>query len=322
MAAEPGIRPRRRSFATSDPVAARDFIDLVYRGPRMQIQGDRDAEWRASLSEVSIGQIAVCELRVPGRLAFEVDRGEEVVVGTVLGGSARISRGGTDTTYGRDQVFVGIRPDARLPSRTDDLQIHTVALPPTLLFDLASERPGPPRPLSKLLAPDADRDRARRWRDVVRFIDAMLAEEEIAVSPLVLGPAERLLAATLLSFAGPEDEEAAARDAHPAALRRAIAFIDANADRDLTLAEIGRAARVSPRSVQLAFRRHLDLTPVAYLRQVRLGHAHAQLEGAVEGDGQTVTSIATDWGFANAGRFARLYREAYGVSPSVTLRRW
>jgi transcriptional regulator GlxA family with amidase domain len=33
-----------------------------------------------------------------------------------------------------------------------------------------------------------------------------------------------------------------------------------------------------------------------------------------------VGQIAARWGFAHPGRFAALYREAYGTSPSRTLR--
>jgi transcriptional regulator GlxA family with amidase domain len=68
------------------------------------------------------------------------------------------------------------------------------------------------------------------------------------------------------------------------------------------------------------FRRHLNTTPTAYLRQVRLARAHAGLLAATPGDGQTVTAIAERWGFPSASRFTARYREAYGVPPSRTLR--
>jgi AraC-like DNA-binding protein len=316
------IHPRRRSFATSDPATARTFVDEVYGGAVLRLRESPGEDWRATLSEITAGGISVCDLRIPGRLAFDVGRGKQVVVETVLSGSAEITHGRRTSTYARGDVFVGIRPDARLPSRTDDLHVHTITLPVSLLLELASELPGRPRSLRRLLASAADPSRARRWRELIRFVDGLLADEEIAVAPLVLGPTERLLAATVLSFARDEGSPPAedARDAHPEALRRAIAFIEANPDRDVTLADIAGAAYVSPRAVQLAFRRHLDTTPIAYLRQVRLDQAHAHLRAAIAGDGTTVTGVALEWGFANPGRFARLYRAAYGIAPSDTLR--
>jgi transcriptional regulator GlxA family with amidase domain len=67
------------------------------------------------------------------------------------------------------------------------------------------------------------------------------------------------------------------------------------------------------------FRRHLDCTPMQYVRTVRLNHAHRDLQA---GNRMTVTvaGIARRWGFAHTGRFAASYRSAYGQSPHATLR--
>ncbi|MFD8458408.1 helix-turn-helix domain-containing protein [Streptomyces antimycoticus] len=58
---------------------------------------------------------------------------------------------------------------------------------------------------------------------------------------------------------------------------------------------------------------------MAYLRRVRLAHAHHSLATA-DRETATVTEIATRWGFFHPARFAALYRETYGRSPSATLR--
>jgi transcriptional regulator GlxA family with amidase domain len=118
----------------------------------------------------------------------------------------------------------------------------------------------------------------------------------------------------------PLQDLASGGGARPDALRRAVAFIDANPERDIALADIAGAAYVTPRAVQLVFRRHLDTTPTAYLRKVRLRHAHEQLRAASPRDGVTVTEIALQWRFANPSRFAEHDRAAYGVAPSHTLR--
>ncbi|GLZ55703.1 helix-turn-helix transcriptional regulator [Actinomycetospora sp. NBRC 106378] len=109
-------------------------------------------------------------------------------------------------------------------------------------------------------------------------------------------------------------------DTEPAALRRAVEYIEAHAGEDVTLDEIAQAARVGPRALQLAFNRHRGGSPMAYLRQVRLLRAHRALEAADPTRGDTVAAIAAQWGFANPGRFATMYRATYGISPSRTLR--
>jgi AraC-like DNA-binding protein len=70
--------------------------------------------------------------------------------------------------------------------------------------------------------------------------------------------------------------------------------------------------------VQLAFRRHLNTTPMAYLQQVRLERARAELLAA-DPRQETVTALALRWGFSSPSRFSALYRRAYGTVPSKTL---
>ena len=106
----------------------------------------------------------------------------------------------------------------------------------------------------------------------------------------------------------------------PQPLRRALAFIDEHAGDPITLDEIAAAARLSPRGVQAAFRRHLDTTPLAYLRGVRMERAHRDLQGAEPGDGVSVATLAAKWGFTHLGRFAVDYRRRFGTYPSQTLR--
>lgn len=106
----------------------------------------------------------------------------------------------------------------------------------------------------------------------------------------------------------------------PAALRRAMAFIDAHADEQIGIEEIAGAARMGPRGLQHAFRRYRDTTPFAYLRDVRFQRAHRDLEAADPSVGDTVAEIAARWGFSNPGRFSIDYRHRYGSQPSTTLR--
>jgi transcriptional regulator GlxA family with amidase domain len=106
----------------------------------------------------------------------------------------------------------------------------------------------------------------------------------------------------------------------PAVVRRASAFMDANPERPLTVAEVAAAAGVGARGLQVAFRRHVGSTPMEYLRRVRLERVHRELRAAGPGDGVTVRETARRWGFANPGRFAAEYRAVYGQPPSRTLR--
>ncbi|WP_433417810.1 helix-turn-helix domain-containing protein [Microtetraspora malaysiensis] len=84
-------------------------------------------------------------------------------------------------------------------------------------------------------------------------------------------------------------------------MRRALAFLEAHPDQDVTVADIAAAAHVTVRTIRLAFRRHLDTTPVGYLRRIRLHHAHEDLRTADAGRGDSVAAIAR-CGLAHHGR--------------------
>ena len=103
------------------------------------------------------------------------------------------------------------------------------------------------------------------------------------------------------------------------ALQRAIAFIDAHAESRIRLADIVAAAGIGARALQYDFLRHHQITPLGYLRRVRLERAHRDLLAADPAGGATVSAIAARWGFAKTGRFAEQYRAAYGRLPSQTL---
>jgi AraC-like DNA-binding protein len=107
----------------------------------------------------------------------------------------------------------------------------------------------------------------------------------------------------------------------PATMRSAIAFIETCAAEPIGLAEIAGAAQISPRALQAAFRKHLGTTPLGHLHAVRMARVHADLLAAQPGDGQTVSAVANRWGFSQLSRFARDYKQRYGVSPRQTLSR-
>ena len=82
--------------------------------------------------------------------------------------------------------------------------------------------------------------------------------------------------------------------------------------------DIAAAAGVSPRTLQVGFKRFRNEAPMAYLRNYRLDRVKAELESAdLE---TTVSSIAARWGFVDMSRLAVLYRQRFGELPRDTLR--
>lgn len=228
---------------------------------------------------------------------------------------------GEERRWRPGEVFVSSDPADSFTSSLDHLDCDFTIFDPTLLDDVAHSAPGETGPVRLTDYKPVSEQAARRWMACLEFVRDAAAQPDL--SPLVLGSISRLLAATTLATfpnnASVEPTAEDRRDSHPATIRRAVAFIESHLDLDLTVIDIARAASVSPRALQLAFRRHLDTTPMRYLRRVRLDRAHAELQSASP-TVDTVTAIAARWGFARPSRFAAEYRAAYGHYPHQTLR--
>lgn len=105
--------------------------------------------------------------------------------------------------------------------------------------------------------------------------------------------------------------------AAPRHVRRAEEFMRANADTQLTIAEIARAAGSGVRALQMAFDRFRGTTPMAALRRIRLEEARSEILS--DGRTESIARIAAGHGFSTPSRFAQLYRRTYGVYPSEAL---
>lgn len=109
------------------------------------------------------------------------------------------------------------------------------------------------------------------------------------------------------------------RPAHPTTVQRAVDAIHADPAHPFTVTELATIAGVSVRALQDGFRRHLGITPLSLVRQVRLNRIRDDLHAAVR-DEVTVAAVAHRWGVSHLGRFAGDYRAKFGESPSATLR--
>jgi AraC-like DNA-binding protein len=247
-----------------------------------------------------------------------------VVIARVLAGRASHHGGPVDRCYRRGDVYVPAHPDREFRANIDNFQGAVAVLDPGLLDEVAEPSPGAGSAVRLVSHEPCSERAAELWWRTYCFVrdsaDASLSESR---SPIFEQEAARLLgAATLAAFPSTADADPTIedrRDAHSLTARRASEFIDANAWRDITIKEIAEAAGVTVRAVQLSFRRHLDTTPTAYLRGVRLEYVRDELVANDPGR-TTVSEVAGRWGFCNFGRFAAQYRTRFGELPAQTLR--
>lgn len=159
-------------------------------------------------------------------------------------------------------------------------------------------------------------------RTFAALIRALLAElrqpDGLLDQPAMLSRwRDLVLSGLALTVEHPYDEDVPAR--RPRTVKRTLDAMHAQPGHPFTVAELAAIAGVGVRVLQESFRRHVGMSPLTYLRRLRLDGVHAELTRADPWQ-VSVTEVAERWGFTHLGRFAGAYRDRYGVAPSQTLR--
>lgn len=102
-------------------------------------------------------------------------------------------------------------------------------------------------------------------------------------------------------------------------VRRCERILQDNAEQPITVLDLCRALRCSRRTLQTSFQRVANVTPVEYLRSIRLNAVHRLLR-TTGADELLIGDAACRWGFTHLGYFAREYRDLFGELPSQTPR--
>jgi AraC-like DNA-binding protein len=309
-------------YDASDMDTAGEVMCAQYTSMRLSTQGRRRG---LRIAQDRLGPIRLD--RTTFRMDFDAegDPLDAVYIGHVLDGRLSYRNRGTDSVYVPGDVFFASLPDEPLKAYVREADCAFAVIPRALLGEVAHTRPDDSRSVQLTGFVPVSAQATERWVRTYAYARSVAADNaEPQSASLILGPTARLLASAALeafphtALLDPTAEDR--HDAHPETLRRAIAFIEANPQRDISIAAIADAACVTIRSVQLAFRRHLDTTPMAYLRRVRL---HLARQDLLHADPTTtsVAAVGARWGFVNPSHFATLYREEFGEQPRRTLER-
>lgn len=205
-----------------------------------------------------------------------------IIICDVLSSTIRRVGEGNDETFGPGDLFLISRPDLPYAGVAYASRLRFTVLDPAICARVAAttdDDAGPVRMLDH--RPVSRQAPLHLWRAVAYVRDSVMAAPEALLTPLVVSTASQYLAASVLyAFPNSALTDPTARDGHdanPGTLRRAVAFIEANPGADISVADVAHAAHVTPRALQLAFRRRLGTTPTGYLRRVRLDRAHHNL---------------------------------------------
>jgi AraC-like DNA-binding protein len=308
---------------TRDPEEGRAALERAYR--RLRLPQPDATGFQLALATAAHGPLTAQRVRLSGWDSGGANDSTGLLrIGHLVHGRFLLRSGTTEITGGPVFLF----PTGPYTARWESLGLSTLTVDAALVEDYARALTG--RTDFRLTFtghhPRTDAH-TRYWQATAgQVIQHVLTDTIAATSPLLIDQSLRSLTTAVLqtfpsTFLGIMSAPAPPAQAHPAALRRALAFIEAHLAEPISLPEIATAARMSPRGLQAAFHRHLDTTPMGYLRTVRIDAVHSELLAADPTAGDTVASVAARWGFGHRSRFAHYYRQAYGVLPQQTLDR-
>jgi AraC-like DNA-binding protein len=104
---------------------------------------------------------------------------------------------------------------------------------------------------------------------------------------------------------------------HPRGLRMAVSYIEENLAERFTLGDIARAAECSARTLGTLFLQHFGVSPMAYVRNMRLDRIRAEIRSTDD----RVGVVAYRWGVTHLGRFASDYFMRFHELPSQSAAR-
>ena len=280
------------------------------RARGLDVRHNRVALGRSFLNVLSYG----AEVQInPG------ERGDFYLVQVPLSGRARLcSAGQSVDIHGETVSVLHPRTDSRM-QWSEDCTMLLLQLPSDLLRSYLGATV-----VTRRCSYDCAVPAVAAWRQAMLDLAHNLHRHgcQWLAQPSVMAALEGFLVATLAGLLHETEPESSTSSADGRSLRRAKEYMHAHLDRPLQLQEIARHACVSPRTLELLFKRQGEPTPLAYARQLRLRAAHDALkQSARQGAEASVTHVAQAHGFAHLGRFSAQYQAAFGCLPSETLRR-
>jgi AraC-like DNA-binding protein len=264
-----------------------------------------------------LGPVGIGEVAFTGELRLECDD-----VGTAF--YAHLPIAGRYRSWHRGLDMIGDRratplqrPGAPFAGHwTAGYRALCVRMEPAVVEDALTRLGGPSRPAFGPVLNTAD-GYGRAWAELLFSVSRQLATPaNLLAQPLVAAPLADSLVTGFVLATTPERPVAPSR---PVSVRAAIDVIESDPRSPLTLSLLATHCGVSPRALQKAFQQHVGMSPMEYVRDVRLRRAHEELRAA-DPFADSVAAVARRWGFAHLGRFAAAHEARFGQKPLRTLR--
>jgi AraC-like DNA-binding protein len=304
---------RHRVFESDDIVVTRDSIAKVLQ-PHRLLQESSSRQRKFHLDHVPVCSVGLGAIQFGPASVHVTEIADYFLFLTCRRGKAMITLEGQDHPLDQSKGVI-VAPGDRMSGRFSD-DCEQVYL--RITREALVRHTGLAAPIFRreVMLDDA---RLRPWLNLVSGIASdPMTGQLIDTMPGLSTEYERLLLSLLLAGQPHSDASCARTEVMPGCVKRAENFIRDCFAEPLTLEQIAAAARVSRRTLLDNFRRFRGVSPMRYLRDVRLDEARKSM---ISGETLSTAMAALESGIMHFGRFSRDYADRFGERPSETLRR-
>ncbi len=314
--------PERQLFASRDLAETRSMVGQVMKPHELHVHCSSQ-QLSSRMHHMAFGGVSLNRLKYGAEVDIEPGPLEDFyLIQMPLAGHARIASGSQQIDSTPELASVLSPTESTVMRWSADCDQLMVRIERQLVDRAISAQLGRPAPEAvRFQLGFAWRDCAP-WRCLLQYLSQCASQPfDAAQYRLMVGQIEQLVVSTLVGAqAHDADQLKAARRTTvlPRHVRRVEEYLREHVAEPISADQMALIAGVSLRSLYAGFREYCGVSPLQYLRNLRLDGARQTLSGEPDSN---IASVAMRWGFGHLGRFSMEYKERFGESPSQSVRR-
>lgn len=257
----------------------------------------------------------------PGLLLIEADAvtpAQQIVyepmLCVILQGAKRTTLGALSYTY-RTGDYLVVSADLPVSGQVLEAPYTAIGIPldPVMIADLMLETGTPPAETAPVTALSVNRLDAGLADAVGRLIELLDRPADVPVmAPMIR---REILWRLLSGTAGEMIRQIGSQDGHLARVQRVIRRLREHYAEPIRIAVLADLAGMSETSLHRHFKAATSMTPLQFLKQVRLQQARNLLLG----QGRDIAGVGYAVGYDSPSQFSREYRRQFGRPPGRDL---
>ncbi len=309
--------PSTRNLDARGVDRAQELLARYYEPYDITPLGDAD-DFHLRIRSVDVGSLSLVNVRYGSvvHIAATQRLQDAYCVSQVCAGGLQLSSGHDAVDLGPGESSVADEQRLIGSRRLADTDVTLLRMELCTVRRTIADLLGSTAPTARFtMAPPHSRADRARWQATVAVVAS--ATPTAGANALYRDGLERFVVSSLLAthpntFVDPPPSPVPSTISARSAMA-AAEYLQAHHAEPIRVWKLAEQLHVTSRTLQLGFKSVYGMSISQYVRGLRLDSAHQQLISDAE---PSVADVAYRWGFSSPSRFARAYREHFGVTPS------